>query len=117
MIGKDSPRLEQELFLHSAQRNAREPALKFEHAPSLPRRNPALAVARSRVQSGKESEMNNDVLTTIEDEALEAVSGGGIGATIGGALDSLLGGAFNLLGKGLTAIGGLISGIGGILVG
>lgn len=61
--------------------------------------------------------MNNEVLMTIEDEQLEMVSGGGIGATIGGAIDKLLSGAVSLLGKGLSAIGGLLSGIGGILQG
>jgi hypothetical protein len=61
--------------------------------------------------------MNNDVLTTIEDEALEVVSGGGIGTAIGSAIDRLLGGAVNLLGRGLSALGGLLSGIGGALTG
>ena len=61
--------------------------------------------------------MNNEVLMTIEDEQLEVVSGGGIGAAIGGALDKLLSGAVGLIGKGLSAIGGLLSGIGGILQG
>jgi hypothetical protein len=55
------------------------------------------------------------MLMTIEDEALEAVSGAGIGATIGGALDKLLGGAVNLIGHGLSAVGNLLSGLGGLL--
>ena len=61
--------------------------------------------------------MNNDVLVTIQDETLEHVSGGGIGATIGGLFDRVLGGAVNLVGRGLSAIGGLLSGIGGLLTG
>lgn len=61
--------------------------------------------------------MKQDMFTTIEDEALEAVSGGGIGSAIGGAIDRVLEGAVGLLGRGLSAIGGLLSGIGGILSG
>jgi hypothetical protein len=59
----------------------------------------------------------NDVLVTIQDEELEAVSGGGVFGTIGSALDRVLGGAVNLLGRGLSAIGGVLSGIGGALTG
>lgn len=61
--------------------------------------------------------MNNDMLTTIEDERLEVVTGGGIGSAIGSAFDSLLSGALNLLGKSISAVGGLLSGIGGLLTG
>ena len=61
--------------------------------------------------------MNNDMLTTIQDEQLEVVTGGGIGATIGGALDKLFSGALNLIGKTVTTIGGVLSGIGGVLSG
>lgn len=59
--------------------------------------------------------MNSDMLMTIEDEALEAVSGAGIGATIGGAVDKLLGGALNLLGSALQGVGKLLGGLGGLL--
>jgi hypothetical protein len=55
------------------------------------------------------------MLTTIEDEALEVVSGAGIATTIGTAVDKLLGGALNLLGSGLTAIGGVLTSLGGLL--
>jgi hypothetical protein len=61
--------------------------------------------------------MNNEMLTTIQDEQLEVVSGGGIGSTIGGAIDSLLGGAVNLFGRTLSAVGSVFSGIGGWLSG
>ena len=70
-------------------------------------RGPHTYIHRKRGKS-----MNSDALVTIQDEELEAVAGGGIGAAIGGAIDSLLGGAFNLLGGGLSAIGGLLSGVG-----
>ena len=69
------------------------------------------------MQVNRESKMNNDMLTTIEDEQLEVVTGGGIGSTIGGALDRLLSGALSLLGSGISAVGGLLSGIGGLLSG
>ena len=59
--------------------------------------------------------MRSDMLTTIEDEALEAVAGAGIATTIGTAVDKLLGGALNLLGSGLQAVGGLLSVLGGLL--
>ena len=54
--------------------------------------------------------MKTDTFVQIQDEALEVVSGAGIGSAIGGAIDRVLGGAFNLLGKGLSAVGGLLSG-------
>jgi hypothetical protein len=59
--------------------------------------------------------MQSDVLTTIEDEALEAVSGGGLLGSIGSTLDKLLSGALHLIGGTLSAIGGVLSGIGGSL--
>lgn len=61
--------------------------------------------------------MNTEMLTTIEDTALEGVSGGGIGATLGGAVDKVLSFAGDVLGGGLSAIGGVLSGIGGFLSG
>jgi len=61
--------------------------------------------------------MHNETLTTIDDEALEAVSGAGIGATIGGALDNALNFLTGALGAGLSALGGLISGLGKIVGG
>jgi hypothetical protein len=61
--------------------------------------------------------MNNEMLTTIEDSALEAVSGGGIGATIGGAVDHALDLVGGVVSKGLSTVGGALSGIGGFLSG
>ena len=61
--------------------------------------------------------MKTDTFVQIQDEALEVVSGAGIGSAIGGAIDRVLGGAFNLLGKGRSAVGGLLSGLGGLLSG
>jgi hypothetical protein len=59
--------------------------------------------------------MRSDMLTTIDEEALEAVSGAGIATTIGTAVDKLLGGALNLLGSTLQYAGSLLSGFGGLL--
>jgi hypothetical protein len=61
--------------------------------------------------------MHNETLMTIDDESLEAVSGAGIGATIGGALDNALSFLTGILGSGLSALGGLISGLGKIVGG
>jgi hypothetical protein len=63
--------------------------------------------------------MQNEMLNTIDDKALETVSGGGIGATIGGLVDEALsgvgevaGGVFNLFGSVLSGLGDFISKIG-----
>lgn len=63
--------------------------------------------------------MNNEMLNTIDDAALETVSGGGIGATLGGLVDEALkgvgevvGGVFGLFGSVLTGLGDFISKIG-----
>lgn len=60
--------------------------------------------------------MKIDRLTAIEDEKLDAVSGGGRGyggGLIGGAL-RLVG---NVVGAGLSLVGGVLSGIGDALSG
>ena len=56
--------------------------------------------------------MNIDSLTTIDDEALESVTGAGIGSTIGSAIDGLLGLAGNVIGGTLDAAGSLLSAFG-----
>jgi hypothetical protein len=61
--------------------------------------------------------MKTDMLTTIQDEALEGVSGAGIGSAIGGAIDKVLSGAFNLLGNALTGLGNVLTGLGSFLRG
>lgn len=61
--------------------------------------------------------MKVEMLTAIEDEQLEAVSGGGIGRFLGGLLDRVLGTAGHVVGGGLSILGGLLSGIGGALRG
>jgi hypothetical protein len=61
-------------------------------------------------------EMNVEMLTVIEDERLDAVSGGGRGhggGLIGGAL-RLVG---NVVGAGLSLVGNVLSGLGGLLGG
>ena len=65
--------------------------------------------------------MQTEMLKTIDDESLEAVSGGGIGSDIGSALGGILDGAFDVLshivGSGLGAVGSVLTGLGGILSG
>jgi hypothetical protein len=63
--------------------------------------------------------MQNDMLNTIDDKALETVSGGGIGSTIGGLVDDALkgvgeaaGGVFSLFGSVLSGLGDFISKVG-----
>jgi hypothetical protein len=57
--------------------------------------------------------MHNEMLNTIDDKALEAVSGGaGIGATIGGVLDDALSSIGDLAGAGFGLFGDLLSGLG-----
>jgi hypothetical protein len=73
--------------------------------------------ARNHAQG--EMNMQNEMLKTIDDNTLEAVTGGGLGSSIGSALGGILDGATeflgNLLGSGLGAIGGVLTGLGGIL--
>ena len=61
--------------------------------------------------------MENQMLKTIDDAALEQVSGAGIGATIGGALDNALSFLTGALGSGVSALGSLISGLGKLISG
>jgi hypothetical protein len=59
--------------------------------------------------------MKTEMLETIEDSALEAVSGGGIGRAIGGVIDGALGLVGHVIGGGLSAVGGVLSGLGSFL--
>lgn len=61
--------------------------------------------------------MKTEMLTTIDDENLDAVSGGGIGRAIGGLFDRALGLVGGVVGGGLSAIGGVLSGLGGLFGG
>jgi len=63
------------------------------------------------------TQMKKEVLTTIEDEMLDGVAGGGIGRAIGGAIDKVLGLAGNVVGGALSALGGVLSGLGRALGG
>jgi hypothetical protein len=60
--------------------------------------------------------MQTEMLKTIDDNALEAVTGGGIGSSIGSALGGILDGAAeflgNLVGSGLGAVGSVLTGLG-----
>jgi len=65
--------------------------------------------------------MESNMLTTIDDQTLESVAGGGIGSDIGSALGGILDKTVSffgdLVGSGLAGIGGALTGIGGILSG
>lgn len=56
--------------------------------------------------------MQNDMLNTIDDQALESVSGGGIGSDLGGLVDKALEAVGELAGSGLSLFGGILSGLG-----
>jgi hypothetical protein len=80
--------------------------------------SPARETLASRTTTNEGvTQMKKEVLTTIDDEMLEGVAGGGIGRAIGGAVDKVLGLAGNILGAGLSAIGGVLSGLGRALSG
>jgi len=51
-------------------------------------------------------------LSTINDSALENVTGGGIGSTIGGYVDQALSAVSEVAGAGFSLFGGLLSGLG-----
>jgi len=65
--------------------------------------------------------MESNMLTTIDDQVLESVSGGGIGSDIGAALGGILDGTVslfsNLIGSGIAGVGHVLTGLGGILSG
>ena len=60
--------------------------------------------------------MKVDMLSAIEDERLEAVSGGGRGHG-GGIIGAALNLVGNVVGGGLSLVGGLLSGLGNLLSG
>jgi hypothetical protein len=62
--------------------------------------------------------MKKEVLTTIDENMLEGVAGGGYGHSSGGGLiGGLLGLAGGVLKAGLGLVGGVLSGLGSLLSG
>ena len=61
--------------------------------------------------------MKVEKLTVIEDERLDAVSGGGRGYGGGGLIGGALRLVGNVVGAGLSLVGDVLSGIGGLLGG